>query len=81
MSGPTLNKIIILGALLFIVGLFFFFDLGRYLSLKYLKESQVRFQQLYEQHSIAVLGSYMVIYVAVTALSLLLPCSGYSQSP
>lgn len=70
MSRSTLNKIIILSVLLLIVGLFFYFDLGRYLSLDYLKESQARFQRLYEQHRFSVLGSYMVIYVVVTALSL-----------
>lgn len=70
MSRSTFYKIAVLAALLLLVGLFFYFDLGRYLSLEYLKQSQVRFQQLYEQHRIAVLGSYMVIYVLVTALSL-----------
>jgi uncharacterized membrane protein YdjX (TVP38/TMEM64 family) len=70
MTRSTLNKIAILTALLLIVGLFFYFDLGRYLSLEYLKQSQARFQQLYEEHRVVVLGSYMVIYVVVTALSL-----------
>jgi uncharacterized membrane protein YdjX (TVP38/TMEM64 family) len=70
MTRSTLNKIVILTALLLVVGLFFYFDLGRYLSLEYLKQSQARFQQLYEQHRVVVLGSYMVIYVVVTALSL-----------
>lgn len=70
MTRSTLNKIAILTALFLIVGLFFYFDLGRYLSLEYLKQSQARFQQLYEQHRVVVLGSYMVIYVVVTALSL-----------
>lgn len=70
MSASTLKKLIILGTLLVIVGLFFYFDLSRFLSLEYLKDSQVRFQQLYQQHRIAVLGTYMLIYVVVTALSL-----------
>ena len=70
MSRSTFYKIAVLAALLLLVGLFFYFDLGRYLSLEYLKQSQARFQQLYEQHRIAVLGSYMGIYVLVTALSL-----------
>ena len=70
MDNSTYKKIIILGVLLLIVGLFFYFDLGRFLSLDYLKQSQARFQQLYEQHRFAVLGAYMLIYVIVTALSL-----------
>lgn len=70
MSRSTLKKIVLLGALLAIVGLFFYFDLSRFLSLDYLKESQARFQQLYLQHRVAVLGTYMLIYIVVTALSL-----------
>ncbi|MEJ2133978.1 MAG: TVP38/TMEM64 family protein [Desulfofustis sp.] len=70
MDNSTYKKIIILGVLLLIVGLFFYFDLGRFLSLDYLKQSQARFQQLYEQHRFAMLGAYMLIYVIVTALSL-----------
>lgn len=70
MNNSTLKKVILLGVLGILVGLFFYFDLSRFLSLDYLKESQVRFQQLYQQHHIAVLGAYMLLYVVVTALSL-----------
>lgn len=70
MNSPTLKKVILLGVLVIFVGLFFYFDLSRFLSLDYLKESQVRFQQLYQQHHVAVLGVYMLLYVVVTALSL-----------
>lgn len=70
MDNSTYKKVAILGVLLLIVGLFFYFDLGRFLSLDYLKQSQARFQHLYEQHRFAVLGAYMLIYVIVTALSL-----------
>lgn len=70
MNSSTLKKVFFLGVLVIIVGLFFYFDLGRFLSLDYLKESQTRFQQLYHQHRIAVLGIYMTLYIVVTALSL-----------
>ena len=44
MDNSTYKKVAILGVLLLIVGLFFYFDLGRFLSLDYLKQSQARFQ-------------------------------------
>ena len=69
-ATSNLSKLLLLCLLAILVGLFFYFDLSRYLSLDYLKESQARFQLLYEQHRLAVLGSYMLVYVAVTALSL-----------
>ena len=64
------KKLIILTALIVLIGLFFYFDLSSYLNLDYLKESQNRFQQLYQQHRMAVLGAYAAIYIIVTALSL-----------
>jgi uncharacterized membrane protein YdjX (TVP38/TMEM64 family) len=64
------KKLIMLGVLIVLIALFFYFDLPRYLNLDYLKESQNRFQQLYQQHRMAVIGVYAAIYIIVTALSL-----------
>lgn len=64
------KRLIILAALIVLIGLFFFFDLSSYLNLDYLKESQSRFQQLYQQHRVAVIGAYAAMYIIVTALSL-----------
>ncbi len=58
------------GLLLLIVVLFFYFDLSRFLNLEYLKASQNRFQQLYGQHRFVVIGIYMLTYIVVTTLSL-----------
>ncbi len=70
MTSATLQKALILAALLVVVGLFFYFDLSSYLNLDYLKESQSRFQQLYDEHRFTVIAFYMLIYIIVTALSL-----------
>jgi len=51
------------------VALFFTFDLGRYLSLEFLKDSQQRFEALYQAQPTKVLAGFFVIYVVVTALS------------
>ena len=48
---------------------FFAFDLGRYLSLDYLKQSQTYFAEIYARQPLMVVGIYFVIYVVATALS------------
>lgn len=53
-----------------LVALFFTFELQQYLTLDYLKESQVRFADLYHAKPALVIGAYMGIYILVTALSL-----------
>jgi len=70
MTSATLQKVSILVVIAILVGLFFYFDLSSYLNLEYLKESQSRFQQLYQEHRFAVIGGYMAVYIIVTALSL-----------
>ena len=45
-------------------------DLGRYLSLAYLQQSQQAFGALYAQHPWQVSAAYFAVYVLVTALSL-----------
>ena len=53
-----------------LVAIFFALDLQQYLSLNYLKESQARFAELYNENPVMVIGGYMAIYILVTALSL-----------
>jgi len=64
------RKILLLIALMVGAGAFFVFDLGRFLSLDYLKQSQAAFADLYAQHPWQVALAYFAIYVAATALSL-----------
>ncbi|MFQ5561908.1 MAG: TVP38/TMEM64 family protein [Nitrospinota bacterium] len=59
----------VLGILVLVFG-FQYFELGQYLTLSYLKESQARFQALYTGNRVTVIASYMLIYILVTALSL-----------
>lgn len=49
---------------------FFAFDLGRFLSLDYLRARQAEFAALYAQHPLQVMAAYFGLYVLVTALSL-----------
>lgn len=69
-SSIPVQKIILVMALFALVGAFFIFDLGQYVSLEYIKHSQQRFRALYAQHTFAVIAGYMAIYVIATSLSL-----------
>lgn len=53
-----------------LVAIFFALDLQQYLTLNYLKDSQARFAELYNENPVMVIGGYMAIYILVTALSL-----------
>lgn len=63
------KKIGLIVGVLILLAAFFALDLGRYLSLDYLKSSQSAFESLYAEQPLLVIGSYFAIYVAVTALS------------
>lgn len=64
------KKLLILGAVLVVIAAFMYLDLGRFLTLDYIKESQARFQEMYANNRLSVIAVYMAIYVLVTALSL-----------
>jgi pyruvate/2-oxoglutarate dehydrogenase complex dihydrolipoamide dehydrogenase (E3) component/uncharacterized membrane protein YdjX (TVP38/TMEM64 family) len=64
------SKLILIVALVAAIIAFFAFDLGRFFSLDFIKQSQERFAELYKTQPALVIGSFFAIYVAVTALSL-----------
>jgi uncharacterized membrane protein YdjX (TVP38/TMEM64 family) len=70
MNQKILQRIIIVLGIAILITIFIFFDLDRYFSLSYLKESRASFRELYSHNRILVIGSYMLIYILVTALSL-----------
>ncbi len=53
-----------------LVALFFWFDLGHYLTLEALKENRERLADLYAGHRVAMVAGFMAIYIIQTALSL-----------
>lgn len=69
MSGRTKKVLILLGIALSI-GLFFTFDLQRYLTLSELKARQASFGSYYVEHRLLSLAAYFVLYVLATGLSL-----------
>ncbi len=69
-KSGNLNKIVIVLGIIVLVAVFKIFNLGDYLTLTYIKESQEKFQVIYSDNRAAVIGSYMLIYILVTSLSL-----------
>jgi uncharacterized membrane protein YdjX (TVP38/TMEM64 family) len=65
-----IQKILIILIIAGLIAAFKIFDLGQYLTLSYIKESQEKFQLLYSEHRTAVIAGYMAIYILVTSLSL-----------
>jgi uncharacterized membrane protein YdjX (TVP38/TMEM64 family) len=70
MKKEHVNKIIIVVAVIALIAAFKIFNLGDYLTLSYIKESQVRFQEMYAENRLAVIAGYMGIYIIATSLSL-----------
>ncbi len=66
----NLKKLFVLVLLVACAIAFFAFDLGRYFSLAYLKQSQDGFSQIYQQRPLLVTLVFFAVYVGVTALSL-----------
>jgi pyruvate/2-oxoglutarate dehydrogenase complex dihydrolipoamide dehydrogenase (E3) component/uncharacterized membrane protein YdjX (TVP38/TMEM64 family) len=64
------RKLIIVLAVIALIAAFFAFDLGRFLSLDYVKQRQAEFAALYDSRPALVIGAFLAVYVAVTALSL-----------
>jgi uncharacterized membrane protein YdjX (TVP38/TMEM64 family) len=65
-----IQKIVIVLVIVGAIVVFKVFDLGQYLTLSYIKESQEKFQLLYNEHRAAVIAGFMAIYILVTSLSL-----------
>jgi uncharacterized membrane protein YdjX (TVP38/TMEM64 family) len=70
MKSKNIKRILIVIALIAVIAVFRFLNLGDYLSLSYIKESQEKFQILYAEQRVMVIAIYMLIYVLVTSLSL-----------
>ena len=69
-KSGNVQKVVIVLIIAGLIAAFKIFNLGDYLSLSYIKESQQNFQELYAQNRTAVIAGYMGIYILVTALSL-----------
>ncbi len=64
------SKLILILALIAAIIAFFAFDLGRFFTLDFIKQSQAQFGELYKEKPAQVIGGFFAIYAAVAALSL-----------
>jgi uncharacterized membrane protein YdjX (TVP38/TMEM64 family) len=64
------KKIVLLAAGSLCVVAFVYFDLGQYLTLSYLKESQASLHDMYAGNQVGVIAGYTLMYILVTGLSL-----------
>ncbi len=64
------NRKLLIALLALLVAGFFFFDIGRFFSLDYLKSEQAALNAIYEQQPFQVIAIFFFGYIAVTALSL-----------
>ncbi|MDN5943171.1 MAG: TVP38/TMEM64 family protein [Nitrospira sp.] len=69
-SGLSAGKIAVVLAIGIAVAAFFYFDLGRFLSLQSLKDNRDYLLSFTETHAAAAAALFVLIYVAVTGLSL-----------
>ncbi|CCH47468.1 TVP38/TMEM64 family protein [Pseudodesulfovibrio piezophilus] len=65
-----LKRLALVLILVGIIACYILFDLGRFLSLEYLKSSRESFQALYNEHTFFVLAGYFMLYVLTTAFAL-----------
>jgi uncharacterized membrane protein YdjX (TVP38/TMEM64 family) len=64
------KKIWLFAVLVFLGALFFYFDLGRYLTLTSLKNNHAALMEFYERHQLAMIVIFITAYIVQTALSL-----------
>ena len=65
-----IKKLILVAAIFTVIGVYFAFDLGQFLSLEYIKGEQVQLQNMVGANPFYAGASFFLIYIAVTALSL-----------
>ena len=64
------GKILLLGVLALVLGLFFLFDLGQYFNLTDLKERQADISLYYQAHPALTILVFFLFYIVFTGLSL-----------
>jgi uncharacterized membrane protein YdjX (TVP38/TMEM64 family) len=64
------NKLLIIAIIILFGALFFYLDLGKYLTLASLKENHQLLVEFYERHQFAMIAGFITVYIIQTALSL-----------
>ena len=64
------SRLFVLLLIVALIGAFFVFDLGRYVSLEFFKSQQASIAAWYAENPLKTIAGFFLIYVAVTGLSL-----------
>ena len=64
------SKLLLAVIIATVIGSFFYFDLGQYLTLEYLKSQQADLDQYYQANKITTIALFAGIYILMAALSL-----------
>lgn len=64
------NRAWVIALVVVLIGLFFFFDLGHFLSLETLKASRDSLHQTYQEKPLLVMAVFSLAYIVIAALSL-----------
>ena len=64
------NQIILLGAIVVLVALFFYFDLGRYINLEFFQAQRAVVVDYYVDNRVVTIVAFLAIYIGMAALSL-----------
>lgn len=64
------SRIVILLFIAVVISSFFYFDLGRYLTIESLKANQAVFAEFYASHRLGTVLTFIAIYIIQTAISL-----------
>jgi uncharacterized membrane protein YdjX (TVP38/TMEM64 family) len=70
MNSDLIKKTVIIILIAGCAAVFFAFDLDRYFTLSYIKESREGFREFYELNRVFTIAIYMLSYIVITALSL-----------
>jgi pyruvate/2-oxoglutarate dehydrogenase complex dihydrolipoamide dehydrogenase (E3) component/uncharacterized membrane protein YdjX (TVP38/TMEM64 family) len=66
----TKGRLLLIAIVVIAIAAYFYFDLGRYFSLPYIKAQQAAFAAYYAEHRLLTISVYFLIYVVTAALSL-----------
>ena len=64
------NQIILLGTIVILVALFFYFDLGRYINLEFFQAQRAVVVDYYVDNRVVTIVAFLAIYIGMAALSL-----------
>ena len=64
------KQIILLAAIVILVALFFYFDLGRYINLEFFQAQRAVVVDYYADNRLVTIAAFMAIYIGMAALSL-----------